>query len=131
MKTLSAIIVLTLTLAACGGTQTATPSLVDPSTAQELIDTDPQLVVLDIRTPEEVATGTLPGAYEFVDFYSPTFQTQVGELDRDTPYLVYCRSGNRTREATRMMSDLGFTDVYELDGGIQAWVNSGLPLAQG
>ncbi|MGD2061236.1 MAG: rhodanese-like domain-containing protein [Acidimicrobiia bacterium] len=131
MKTVTALIVLTLTLAACGGTQTAAPTLVDAGAAQELIDTDPELVVLDIRTPEEVATGTLPAADEFVDFYSPRFQAQIGELDRDAAYLVYCRSGNRTREATRIMSDLGFTDVYELDGGILAWVSNGLPLDQG
>lgn len=131
MRLLALTLTLTVALVSCGEAQTTAPTLIDAHSAQELIETDPGLVVLDIRTPEEVATGTLPGAIQFIDFYSPTFQAQIAELDRDTTYLVYCRSGNRTQEATRIMSDLGFSDVYQLDGGILEWVDSGLPLAQG
>lgn len=130
MKALTAFVALTLTLGACAGTQTTGHTLVDATEAQELVAADPEVVVLDIRTPEEVAAGAIPGARVF-DFYSATFQTDIGQLDRDTAYLVYCRSGNRSAQATQLMKNLGFTDVYELEGGILAWANAGLALTGG
>lgn len=129
MKALTVFLVLALTVVACGGTQTTSPTSLEAGEALELIESDPGLIVLDIRTSDEVATGTLPGVDEFIDFYSPTFQAQIEELDPNATYLVYCRSGNRTQEATRLMAELGFTDVYELDGGIDGWASSGQPLA--
>ncbi len=126
MKALSVFLALMLTLVACGASTTQA-TLVDADKAQELIDSEPDLVVVDVRTPEEIATGTLPGAIS-IDLSSPTFQSQVEALDRDATYLVYCRSGNRSAQATSLMSELGFTNVYELDGGIVAWVNDGLAL---
>lgn len=127
MKALIAFVALSLTLGACAGTQTTGPVLVDAATAEELIASDPDLVILDIRTPEEVAVGAIPGA-RVVDFYSPAFQSDIDGLDRDATYLVYCRSGNRSAQATQLMENLGFTDVYELDGGILTWANAGLAL---
>lgn len=130
MRALTALIVLAVLLAGCGGAATTQTSLVDPTDASELIDSDPETVVLDIRTPEEVDTGTLPRALN-IDFYSPSFREEIAELDRDATYVVYCRSGNRTEQATRIMADLGFTDVYELDGGVVAWLNDGRSLIRG
>ena len=85
-------------------------------------------VVLDIRTPEEVATGTLPEAID-IDFYAPSFEAEIAALDRDTPYLVYCRSGNRSDTGVELMQELGFTQIYELEDGIVSWVESGRPLS--
>jgi phage shock protein E len=130
MRLLAALVALSLTLAACAGTQTAGATLVDVDAAQELVVSDPDVVVLDIRTPEEVAAGAIPGA-RMVDFYSPSFRSDIDTLDRDATYLVYCRSGSRSAEATKLMEDLGFEDVYELEGGILAWANAGLTLTGG
>lgn len=130
MRALAAITALALTLGACAGTQTTTPTLIGPAEAQELVMSDPDVVVLDIRTPEEVAAGAIPGA-QVVDFYSPTFRADIDGLDRDATYLVYCRSGNRSAEATELMGNLGFESVYELDGGVLAWANAGLALIGG
>jgi phage shock protein E len=130
MRSTIASVVLALIVAACGGTQAAQPVLVDAAEAHELIGNEPELVVLDVRTPPEVAEGTLPGAV-VIDLSSPTFRSQIEELDRDTTYLVYCRSGNRSQEATRLMAELGFSDIYELDGGIVAWINGGMAVTSG
>lgn len=130
VKALTAFIALTLTLGACAGTQATASTLVDADNAEQLIVTDPDLVVLDIRTSEEVSAGAIHGA-RVVDFYSPTFQSDIGEFDRDAAYLIYCRSGNRSAQASQLMENLGFTEVYELDGGILAWANAGLPLTSG
>ena len=56
------------------------------------------------------------------------FADRLSDLDKDTPYFVYCRSGNRSATTIDMMRDLGFTEVYELDGGIASWAAAGLPI---
>lgn len=90
------------------------------------IDDDPAAVVVDLRTSEEIAVGYIEGAGQ-LDFYDPAFRSVLEGLDRDVHYLVYCNSGNRSAETLRLMKDLGFTRVTELDGGIQAWNSAGLP----
>jgi rhodanese-related sulfurtransferase len=92
------------------------------------IQTDPpdRLVILDVRTPDEFAEGHLEGA-TMIDFYLDDFADRLADLDRDVPYLVYCRSGNRSEQAVGIMRDLGFDDVADVDGGITSWVDAGLP----
>jgi phage shock protein E len=89
----------------------------------------PQTTVLDIRTPPEVAQARLPGAVA-IDIMGPDFSQRIDALDRDGHYLLYCRTGNRTSSARALMTQLGFTDVADIDGGIIAWANAGLPLEQ-
>lgn len=88
------------------------------------------LVILDVRTPEEFAQGHLEGAV-LVDFYDDDFAEQIGGLDPDVPYLMYCRSGNRSGQTATIMEQLGFTDVADVDGGILSWADAGLPLVDG
>ncbi len=85
---------------------------------------DESVRVLDLRTDQEVAGGTIPGASQ-LDFYAADFGERLAALDRDTTWLIYCNSGNRTRDAARMMRSAGFASVADLDGGWQAWVASG------
>jgi len=80
----------------------------------------PEVVVLDVRTPAETAAGKIAGAQE-LDFKAPNFQEAVGQLDKDKTYLVYCRSGGRSSAAASMMTEMGFTKVYNLTGGYLAW----------
>ena len=88
------------------------------------------LVVLDVRTPEEFAEGHLEGAV-LVDFYAADFAEQLAALDTDVPYLVYCRSGNRSGQALGVMEQLGFASAVDVDGGIIAWADAGLPVTTG
>jgi rhodanese-related sulfurtransferase len=85
------------------------------------------LVVLDIRTPEEFNEARLADAI-MVDFYADDFADQLDALDKDVPYVMYCRSGNRSSEAVTTMKDLGFVEVYEIDGGIVNWSERGYPI---
>jgi rhodanese-related sulfurtransferase len=112
------------------GCSSSTANLVTVSADQAatVIAGTPGVVVLDIRTPEEFADGFIAGAVN-IDFYEPNFAQQIDLLPKDTPYVVYCRSGNRSSQAMETFADLGFTDVTEIDGGIVSWVGSGLPLA--
>lgn len=80
--------------------------------------------VLDVRTPQEFAEGHLEGAVN-LDVENPGFATQAGQLDPTQAYAVYCHSGNRSKTAMSMMAQLGFTQLYDLDGGIEAWTSAG------
>lgn len=116
-----------LLVSACGGSGTAAFALTPPVEAQELLTEPPAgLVVLDVRTPQEFADGHLADATN-IDFYGSSFVPELDGLDKDRPYFVYCRSGNRSAQTVQTMHDLGFTEVYELEGGIVNWLAAGLP----
>ena len=82
--------------------------------------TEPDVVVLDVRTPEETAEGKIEGATE-LDFQSPDFAAQLDKMDKSKTYLVYCRSGNRSGKTCELMSEKGFAKFYNLAGGYTAW----------
>jgi len=73
--------------------------------------------VLDVRTPGEFSRGAIPGAIN-LDIYASNFSEELDKLDKNKTYLVYCRSGNRSKTALALMKQLGFGYVYELDEGI-------------
>lgn len=106
-------------------------STISVEAAAAITDNPPDdLVVLDVRTPEEFAEGHLEGAV-LVDFYAADFAEQLAAFDTDVPYLVYCRSGNRSGQAMGVMEQLGFTSAADIDGGIVAWADAGLPVTTG
>lgn len=73
-------------------------------------------VILDVRTPEEFNAGYITNAVN-LDFYDSNFSVQLDQLDKTKTYLVYCRSGNRSLSAATMMTDSGFSVVYNMLGG--------------
>ena len=104
--------------------------LLSPAASDALLHDPPSgLVVLDVRTPEEFAAGHIAGAVE-LDLQGETFEADVAELDRTTPYFVYCQSGNRSGQAVAYLQAHGFSSIYELEGGIGAWQTAGLAVVE-
>lgn len=83
-------------------------------------------ILVDIRTPEEVAQGMIAGA-KHIDFYSADFMTKMTALGKDKPIYMYCRSGGRSGQAIARLKAAGFTKVYHLQGGIGAWTAARKP----
>jgi rhodanese-related sulfurtransferase len=96
---------------------------VDVAEASQIVD-EGNTVILDVRTPEEFAAGHLPDAIN-INVESSDFATKVAGLDESAETLVYCRTGNRSGVATDQMAELGFTDLADLQGGIEAWAAAG------
>ncbi len=86
----------------------------------------PGFVILDVRTPAEYEEGRIEGAIN-VDFRSPAFRANLEKFDRGGTYLVYCRTGNRSGQALKLMKELGFGDVIHLSSGIVKWQEEGFP----
>jgi phage shock protein E len=113
-----------IALSGCSGGQSqATVEHLDPEAYATAVEQQ-DAVLLDVRTPAEFQSGHLVGAVN-LDFEGPQFATQLEQLDKEQAYAVYCQSGNRSGQALEQMADAGFTDVYDLAGGIQAWQSSG------
>ncbi len=106
-----------------GSAAHATTQNLDPQAFAARAST-PGVVILDVRTPEEFATGHLPGAIN-IDVEAADFTNQIAALDKTATYAVYCRSGNRSAVAMNEMAGEGFTDLADLAGGITAWAQAG------
>ncbi|MGB0869560.1 MAG: rhodanese-like domain-containing protein [Flavobacteriales bacterium] len=81
---------------------------------------DENAIVLDVRTPEETASGHIENA-EFADFYNPNFMNTINEMDKTKNYYIYCRSGVRSLKTCELMASLGFKGkLVNLLGGALA-----------
>ena len=86
-------------------------------------------IVLDVRTPAEYATGHLPKAQN-IDLQGADFATRIASLDKRATYAVYCHSGQRSAAAMEQMAAAGFTQVFDLTGGITDWQSTGRPVVR-
>jgi rhodanese-related sulfurtransferase/glutaredoxin len=83
-------------------------------------------VILDVRTPEEFNQDKIDTKAVNIDVDSANFDTKIANLDKDLDYLVYCRTGRRSKIAAEKMVILGFKNIKNLEGGTVAWYNSTL-----
>lgn len=122
----TALLASTLALAGLSACSTGSEAVTDvqASDVDDVLTADPGATVIDVRSPAEFAAGHLEGAVN-IDVSSPSFEQEIAALPQDGTYLVYCQSGNRSGTATDTMADAGFTEVYDLQGGVVAWQAAG------
>jgi rhodanese-related sulfurtransferase len=113
-------------LAGCSSTGSATTVNLNVSEFSQKI-TEPGVIIVDVRTPEEFASGHIEGALN-IDFNSGNFANEITRLNPSETYAIYCRSGSRSGQAASIMHEAGFHDVSNLNGGVIDWTNDGLPL---
>ena len=139
-KTLSILLIIALlaiTLAACGGAsapaaeapakQVDLSSLPVDLTVQQVneIKNNPDVVLIDVREQAEYDAGHIPNVKLIPLGQLPN---RVSEIPKDKFVVMTCRSGNRSGRATRFLRDQGFDNVHNMEGGIVAWQNAGLPV---
>ena len=89
---------------------------------------DADFIILDVRTADEFATGHIEGAVNLCILCAASFRADLASFDPALTYLVYCKSGSRSANASCIMAEEGFTDVNNMLGGIDAWVDAGHPV---
>jgi rhodanese-related sulfurtransferase len=85
--------------------------------------------LIDVRTPEEFVLDRLDNARN-INFRDSDFKEQLKGLDKSKPLLLYCAAGGRSLRTIELLTKFGFTDIYELEGGINAWIEQEKPLAK-
>ena len=98
--------------------------------ADSMIRNTKNIVILDVRTPEEFQLAHLPSARMF-DFYDNNFIDSLRSLPKDATILVYSRTGTRSTEALAILSNLKYSRVYNMLGGIAAWKKERRPTIKG
>jgi len=84
--------------------------------------------LVDVRRPDEFNDGHLKGAIQANWQDQPSFKEAVNKLDKNKPVYVYCKAGVRGDKAADWLTQNGFKEVVNLDGGIQSWTDAGKPL---
>ncbi len=97
--------------------------------APENVDMSSVTAVIDVRTPEEFATGHLDGAIN-IDWQGATFFDEIAPFDPTGMYIIYCRSGNRAGQAIDALSALGFLNLTHAGSVHDAAAVTGLPIVQ-
>ena len=99
---------------------------VAPADLQARLSAGEQIVVIDVREPDEFARGKIPGSYTIP---RGLLEMQLdGRLPRDTTVVLYCAGGGRSALACRSLAEMGYDKVANLEGGFQKWADSGLPV---
>jgi len=101
----------------------------NPTEFKAAIEKESNVIILDVRTPKEVAEGIISGA-KVIDFHGDNFKTELEQLDKDKTYYVYCRSGGRSGKTCNALQTAGFPNIYNLKGGITAWKKAGFETVQ-
>lgn len=125
-RSLAVLLLAALALTGCSSADTATEQgvrTVAASEARQLVENG--AVVVDVRTPEEFASGHVADARN-IDVQADSFHDEVDKLDRESTYVLYCRSGARADAAGQLMREMGFTDVVNA-GGFEDLAAAGLP----
>ncbi len=124
MKNLFNVLLLGLLFLSCNG-QTKGVETITAKAFAEKIKTTPDAQIIDVRTPGEFSSEHIDKAIN-VDWNGENFASQASSLDKSKPVFVYCKSGGRSSQAASKLSEMGFTQIYNLDGGMMKWNAAGL-----
>ncbi|CAM4021149.1 thioredoxin domain-containing protein [Flavobacterium antarcticum] len=117
--------VFSFTLFSCQGQESAKVEQLDAKTFSEKVTRNGEVQLLDVRTPEEFSDQHIFNAKN-INWFDSDFADRVAVLDKSKPVYVYCKSGGRSAKASAKLSEMGFTKIYELDGGMMKWNAAGL-----
>jgi rhodanese-related sulfurtransferase len=105
------------------GNASAQSQLINANDFEKKLTSTKDKTVLDVRTQSEYNQGHLANAM-LIDFYKSDFKKQLSKLDKNKPVFVYCGVGGRSGSASKTLVELGFKQVYDLQGGMQAWTKA-------
>ena len=125
---LSSLLALFLLIESCTGQPDKSIQNLDVKAFEAKLNSVEKRQLLDVRTPEEFASGSIDGAIN-VDWNSTDFSKNVSTYDKSQPIFVFCKVGGRSSESAAKLAELGFKEIYNLEGGIMKWNASGHAVA--
>ncbi len=126
MKTCNFIILFVfLALSSCTGQTSKKYESISPEAFAEKINTTQNPQIIDVRSPEEFSGQHIDNAVN-INWNSNDFVSKASSYDKKKPVFVYCLSGGRSKQASQKLSEMGFSNIYELQGGIMKWNAAGL-----
>ena len=129
MKTrLFSLLFISFLFLSCQGQATKPVQTLDVKTYAEKLKNTEKPQLLDVRTPEEFGVEHLENA-DNVNINSADFESKAAKYDKSKPIFVYCKVGGRSAQAADKLVAMGFTEVYNLEGGIMKWTTAGMPKA--
>jgi rhodanese-related sulfurtransferase len=123
----SGLMFLMVALFSCGTGEAQKSVSLGPQEFEEQLATEGERILLDVRTPGEFGERHLAGALN-IDYNGADFDARIEKLDKTQPVYVYCLSGGRSAAAAQTLTDIGFTKVYEMKGGISRWIAENHPV---
>lgn len=124
------LIVCSFIIISCNGQSRKESKSIEPRVFSEKIKATQNAQIIDVRTPKEFDEQHLDNAIN-ISWNSNDFDSRVAQYDKSKPIFVYCLSGGRSAKAAIKLAELGFTEVYEMDGGILKWNAAGLSKPSG
>lgn len=118
---------LMVALFSCGTGEAQKSVSLGPQEFEKQLATEGERNLLDVRTPGEFGERHLAGALN-IDYNGADFDARIEKLDKTQPVYVYCLSGGRSAAAAQTLTDIGFTKVYEMKGGISRWIAENHPV---
>lgn len=115
-----------IVLTGCGKAQNNGDSNLSATEFAKKLNQTKDAQLVDVRTPEEFRNGHLKNAMN-IDWNTDDFAEKVKALDKDKPVFLYCMSGPRSTAAAEKLQEMGFKNVYEMQGGMMKWRNANLP----
>lgn len=94
--------------------------LVDIAEFSDIVSRVDSIQIVDVRTAKEHELSSIPGAVN-IDYWGDNFVNQIEALDKERPVVVYCAAGVRSAKAADKFKELGFKQIYDLEGGMRAW----------
>ena len=117
--------VFSFTLFSCQGQESTKVELMEAKAFSEKIANSGEIQLIDVRTPQEFEEQHIGHATN-INWNGSDFEQKAAQLDKSKPVYVYCKSGGRSAKASAKLSEMGFTKIYELDGGILSWNEANL-----
>lgn len=127
IKVLSLVLLL-IGVTSCLKNQVEGVQVLDVSKYEKKME-QPDVQLVDVRTPEEFAEGHLENAIN-IDITADDFDSKIAALDKEKPVMVYCKAGGRSAKASSRLNELGFKNISDLEGGIINWNSENKPIVK-
>jgi thioredoxin 1 len=117
-----------INISSCQNNANGAGGKLDVNAFEQNINADKNIQLIDVRTPSEYAEGFI-GTAKNIDWNGDNFAAEAAKLDKTKSVYVYCLAGGRSASAANKLKEMGFTQVFDLKGGMNAWRNAAKPIS--